>query len=253
MYIMYPFLPVENPPEWFKQIKYMRLTWYIGLGKPIPQNMNGDFLIATVTGISQTYMTISMYCPYYGINDDADIPISRNSIPTDTSFVYAEGDLPTLTGLSYRLHPSCFVVMQALPSINFELPDGGTQPSMQVAYDGEHVTQHVTGTRVYAVARDKSLVFENGNNVEVSGSSDSVVFTGAPGAGKGNVWETSPISADSLPKYQGKGLRSINGKRGKHGNVIFQGDRSVDVNNTNDPAAPGIIITPVRQSNGVSS
>ena len=250
MYIMYPFLPVESPPEWFKQIKYMRLTWLFGARKPVSQTMNGDFMVAMVTGVSQERLTIHMVCPYYDMDSEVDISIVRDSIPTNASYAYAVGDLPTITGLNYRIHPACFVLNQSFPGILFEVPSGGSQPSMQVAYDGEDITQTMTGTEVYDISLARPLPFENGNNVEVSGSSDSIVFTGAPGAGKGSTWSTAPISADSLPDYQGKGLRSINGM---HGNVIFQGDRSVDVNNTNDPAAPGIIITPVRQANGVSA
>jgi hypothetical protein len=87
---------------------------------------------------------------------------------------------------------------------------------------------------------DDILELENGHNVEISGGSDSIVFTAAAGIGKGVFPVKFYTQADNLAGKRGVGMHSINGRTG---DVLIHGDRSVEV----DTVGNTVTITAVNQ------
>jgi len=231
LYITYPFMPVESAPDWYKDVKFMRIMVTLPAMQPVASSSNGDHIVATLTAITPTAATVKVMCAIYGYTEEDpliidDIPVFTGGIPTGNSYLYTDTTLPTLSGLSCRIHPSCLAFQQRAPKLTIEGSTTGTPPNVMLEYGTGVVPQWIVADAIEAYEVDDVLWLTNGHNVEVSGSSDSVLFTGAPGAGKG-MWETDPYTrAPSYNGYLGKALRSINGHSGI---MLLQGDRSVDI------------------------
>lgn len=234
LYVSYPFMPVASAPDWFRNVKFLRVTVILPAGMPYALEANGDYIQATLIAISASTAYIRVRCPMYAWNHMYEVPVFTGGIPTGNSYVYTEEALPELSGLSYRIHPSCLVFQQIAPALKIEGPDGSQTPVMHLTdYNNGEYSQWLYFSRLYDLA-DGVLQLTNGNNVEVSGSSDSVLFTGTPGAGRG-VMQNKPYAvADNDSSFNGvlgKGLKSINGHTG---NVLLQGTGVVVVEPGND-------------------
>ena len=236
LYVSYPFMPVDVMPDWFGSVKFMRITVVLPARQPVNMQMNGDFIKATLISISQTTAQVRVECAQYGYNEVQPVDVFTGGIPYGNSYIYTDGALPTATGLSYRIHPGCLVFQQTAPALRMERWVSEQTPAMKLrlVFDNdqkiEGIPQWVASGDTGMASIEGSLVLEDGQNVEVSGSSGNVVFTGAAGAGKG-IWKDDPrdISDASYNGYRGIGLRTINGHSG---NVLIRGDRSVEI----DPA-----------------
>lgn len=231
LYVSYPFMPVDVMPDWFGNVKFMRITVVLPASQPVDLQMNGDFIKATLVSISQTTAQVRVECTQYDYDRLQSIPVFTGGIPVGNSYLYTEGALPTATGLSYRIHPGCLVFQQIAPALRMERWLSEQTPAMKLRLnivDGDkEVHQWVGNTETGMASIGSSLVIEDGQNVEVSGSSGNVVFTGAAGAGKG-IWKDDPrdTSDASYNGHRGIGMRTINGHPG---NVILRGDRSVEI------------------------
>ena len=101
---------------------------------------------------------------------------------------------------------------------------------MELEWQDPDILQYLHNTAFTPVEGTLSLV--NGRNVEVSGTSESVIFAGAQGAGAG-MFDSEPYTKlnpdtgdDSFAGVEGKALRSINGRSGT---VLIGGDKSVEI------------------------
>jgi hypothetical protein len=223
--ISYPFLPVETMPDWFRHIKYMRVSVTLPAQQPEEQTQNGDNIIATLVELGGYTSKVRVQCKTYGYDEEISVPVFTGSIPHGNSFIYTDSVLPHLTGLSYRVHPSCLMVQQEAPLLRVETYNDTTPPKMQLKYEDGDISQWLAYDIIESIL-DGILILNNGNNLEVSGSSDSIMFTGAVGAGTG-VFAAPPYTKDSsFDAFRGKALRSINGKSG---NVLISGQQSVAV------------------------
>ena len=234
LYVSYPFMPVASAPSWFRNIKFLRVTVVLPAGMPNVPEANGDYIQATLTAITASTAYIRVRCPVYSWNYMYEVPVFTGEIPTGNSYVYTDETLPESSGFSYRIHPSCLVFQQIAPALKIEGPAGYQPPVMQLTdYNNGEYSQWLYFSRLYALA-DGVLRLANGNNVEVSGSSDSVLFTGTPGAGRG-IMSAKPYAVgdndSSFDGVMGKGLKSINGHTG---NVLLQGTGAVVVEPGND-------------------
>ena len=239
LYVSYPFMPVVSTPDepqetppWFKSVKFLRVTVVLPAGMPADLSMNGDYIQATLTDLSPTTAYVKVQCPMYGWDHTYEVPVFTGGIPVGNSYLYTDETLPELSGLSYRIHPSCLVFQQIAPALKIEGPDGTMPPEMQLTnYNNGEFSQWLYFSKLYDLA-DGILRLANGNNVEVSGSSDSVLLTGTPGAGKG-VMTTKPYvtTGSSFNGVMGKGLKSINGHTG---NVLIQGTGAIVVSPGDD-------------------
>lgn len=234
LYVSYPFMPVASAPDWFRNVKFLRVTVILPAGMPDTLEANGDYIQATLTDLSSTTAYIQVKCPMYSWTHTYEVPVFTGGIPTGNSYMYTDEALPELSDLSYRIHPSCLAFQQIAPTLRIEGPDDSQTPIMRLTdYSNGEYSQWLYFSRLYDLA-DSVLRLANGNNVEVSGSSDSVLFTGNPGAGRG-VMLTRPYavkdSDSSFNGVMGKGLKSINGHTG---NVLLQGTGAVIVEPGND-------------------
>ena len=232
LYVSYPFMPVETAPSWFRNVKFLRVMVILPAGMPTTISTNGDYIQATLVDLSPDTAYIQVQCPMYSWNHTYEVPVFTGDIPTGNSYLYADTALPELSGLSYRIHPSCLVFQQVAPTMVIEGPDTPSTPVMQLTdyNDGEY-SQWLLYSKLHDLANG-ILRLANGYNVEVSGSSDSVLFTGTPGAGKGIMPSQPYYAADnSFNSVLGKGLKSINGHTG---NVLLQGTGSVVISPGDD-------------------
>lgn len=242
LYVSYPFMPVASSPSWFKSVKFMRVMVTLPASQPVTSELNGDYIVATLKTLSASQATVHVVCNTYGFEEDVTVPVFTNSVPTGNSYLYTDSALPTLSNLSYRIHPSCLVFQQTAPTLTMEVHSGNENPVVQLEYSNGVVSQWIRADKIEELQIDRVLWLANGHNVDVSGSSDTVIFTGAAGAGTG-IWDIVPYSTESttFDGYRGKALRSINGKTG---NVIIQGDLSVAVEKAETPAA-ALKVTPI--------
>ena len=227
LYVDYPFLPVASAPAWFKSIKYMRIMVTLPVCQPKVIEHNGATVSVYLKAITATDAIVHVDCLQYDYHQDLSVKIFVGSIPCGNSYLYTTEDLPVLSGLSYQIHPDCLVFQQEAPVLHMEVWNGSSSPVMTLEYNGEHDISQWLKADLVEKLMDQVLWLANGHNVEVSGSSDTVIFTGTPGAGKG-IWDTPPYSTESttFDGHRGVGLHSINGKTGQ---VFIRGDRSVDV------------------------
>lgn len=246
LYVDYPFLPVVTAPAWFKSVKYMRITVVLDAFQPTEMGRNGNFITATLTGISPTKVYVNVTCQQYSWNHDYEIDVFTGTIPSGNNYVYTDSELPTLTGLSYQIHPDCMVFQQIAPTLHMEKTTSSSSPVMQLEKGASGISQWLFADLVASELVDGVLRLANGHNVDVSGSSDTVLFTGTPGAGIGQ-WVTAPYSTEgsSFDGFRGKGLRSINGKTG---HVLITGDRSVAVDRGDGDNT--LAISPVYEDGG---
>ena len=230
--ISYPFMPVEETPAFFTAVKNMRIIIELPAMQPTVADRNGDFITAYLTGIVGSTATVHVVCHWYGYNENIDVPIVYGGIPTGNNWMYA---LDAVTWPEnapeegYRIHPACLAFQQKAPTLYIEGSTTGTPPIVTYPEDpdDEYMSPYLLDTDM--IAWEDWLELENGHNVEVSGSSDSVVFTGAVGIGKG-VFPAKPYVTDDDWSYKkGLGIRSINGLTG---DVLILGERSVDVSGT---------------------
>lgn len=243
LYVSYPFLPITSEPDdpqptpdWFRNVKYMRVMVDLPAQDPVDPGSNGDFIQATLTAISSQTVTVHVVCSVYGSyvngswvpwSKDINVPVFTGiDIPTGNSYLYTDTLLPTLTGLGYKIHPGCLVFQQSAPILQMETTAGDSPVRPSVDYTGDSIVQSGSISEAGLLWVRTALRLENGHNVEVSGSSANVVFTGAAGAGKG-TWDALPYDeGETLDGYQGKGMRSINGH---HGDVLMLYDKSVEI------------------------
>lgn len=236
--ISYPFLPVETAPAWFGSIKFMRVVVTLPAKEPLDLQKNGDYIKATLTTLAGNLAIVHVECAAYGswgmdANDqpvltpwsaNIAIPVFIGVMPYGISYIYADSQIPTIQGASWRIHPSCLVFQQEAPKVSIET--SGSAPAVELTYSDGDISQWIVADIIEDIT-DGILWLDNGHNIEVSGSSKSVLFTGAAGAGTG-TWSESPCddSSTTFDHVRGKALRSINGKTG---NVLINGEQSVKI------------------------
>ena len=227
--ISYPFMPVAVQPAFFRNVKYMRIVVILPAMQPANLSKNGDHIVATLTGFDSEYAHVRIACAAYDYDEVYDVPIVRSGIPIGNNWMYVEGDIawPSGNEEGFRIHPSCLIFQQEAPILKIEKPDSGLPPVIIQQDDDDTISPYMLDTDMFQW--DDILELENGHNVEVSGGSDSVVFTAAAGIGKGIFPVKFYTQADNLSGKRGVGMHSINGRTG---DVLIHGDRSVEVNTT---------------------
>lgn len=229
MYICYPFMTVDSIPDWFKYVKDMRIVVTLPAMQAAHMDQNRENIKITLTSISHTTAIIKLSCASYWITDkEISIPVFTNTLPGTPSFVCATEVLPTLTGLSYDIHPACLVFMQKAPVLWMEQESRNGEPYVMVELEDGVPVQKIYNTDDRRISDVLRLM--NGKNVGVTGSSSSVLFTCGVGLGSG-TYQKKPYTEDpeTFTYAQGKRLRSINGQTG---DVLISGDRSVEITNT---------------------
>lgn len=225
--ISYPFMPVASMPEFFGNVKNMRVLIELPAMQPVDNGKNGDFITAILKGFHNAdgdKARVHIVCASYGYAEDIEVPVFYGTLPTGNSWLYTDGPVPMTLDMNYRIHPSCLIFQQLAPVLHLEMPSSGLPPVDVKLEDDDVLSPYMLDTDLFTW--DDWLELVNGNNVEVSGSSDSVVFMGAAGIGRG-TFPVSPYTTDSsVNGRRGVGLRSINGLAG---NVLIQPDRSVDI------------------------
>lgn len=243
MSISYPFLPIAQQPDFFRNVKYMRVVVVLPAMQPINMNKNGDFIKAALVGIADPMIAlVRVTCPAYDYEENIQVPIFYEQMPKGYSWMYADGspEWPyNFPEEGYRIHPSCLVFQQAAPLLKIEGTTSGLPPVIIQMDDDDTVSPYMLDTDLFQY--DDTLELENGHNVEVSGNSSAIVFMAAAGIGRG-IFQAKPYTqADNLAGKRGVGMRSINGLTG---NVLMHGDRSVEVDMTGNT----VMITAVNQS-----
>lgn len=239
--ISYPFMPVAVQPAFFRNVKYMRIVVILPAGQPVNLAKNGDYIVAMLTGFDATTAHVRVTCSAYGYSENYNVPIVWSGIPTGNNWMYVEGDIEwpqDAPEAGYRIHPSCLVFQQMAPILKIEKSDSGLPPVIIQQDDDDTISPYMLDTDMFQW--DDILELENGHNVEVSGSSDSIVFTAAAGIGKGVFPVKFYTQADNLAGKRGVGMHSINGRTG---DVLIHGDRSVEV----DTVGNTVTITAVNQ------
>jgi hypothetical protein len=167
-----------------------------------PENTtNIDFIKAVITDIDNDIAKIDLYLPNYTIKH-LTIPvinISNISKPTDSeSYLLVTKDLDIMTNLYYEIHPDCLFIMQKAPVISVGIREGAI--SMDTAYTE------------YKHTYTDTIYLEDGYNVNVSGTDNSIDISAGKGLGKG-VFRKDPLNPDKPIAINAvaRGLRSING------------------------------------------
>lgn len=235
LYVSYPFMPVDSMPDWFGHVKYMRVAVTLPAMQPMALGKNGDFIKATLTTLYAMQAVVHVECAAYGViqngsvvpwETDITIPIVIGGIPVGNSYMYADRALPLLNNLNYRIHPECLLFQQMAPALRITGSTSGQPPEVTLEYASGSVSQWIAEDALEDYLIDSVLWLENGHNVEVAKTQDAIVFTGSPGAGKG-TWAEAPVTGGTTyDGFAGEALKSINGHTG---NVLLQGDKSVDV------------------------
>lgn len=197
LYISYPFLPVTVAPDFFRQVKDIRLVLELPAVDVLlgyKNNRNGNYIRVWLTGFATGGNTaakalLKVQCSQ--ISDDfieTDVPLYswEGSLPDTQSYMLCDPalleSLPTVSE-PYELNPEILVLMQTAPKLT-----------------------------KYGNALPETITVSNGYNVMASITNDMISLYGAVGVGEGTYEVNQPfaISVDT----QAQGARSINGLYG---------------------------------------
>lgn len=186
LYISYPFMPLSEPPAWFKHVKDIRLVVTLPASNIISkykksahgpvEYVEGNWYairayLKSIDMVAQT-ASIDVYCEQ--VQEDP-IPFTVNmydwtaGVPSEQSYMLIDNDLaPTaIPTAGYELQLDTLLFMQVAPALYVD-----------------------------SIKCDRQLVFGMGHNVSVSKVGDGVLFYGATGTGLGTV--SSDDSVDIL-------------------------------------------------------
>ena len=188
LYISYPFMPVENPPEFFKHVKDLRCVVTLPAADPISQVENDKCIWAQLKSIDSNEAVIQLYCNQAGGAPSwrvARIPVfmTGHNTPSMQSYVLVDEDI-SISGGKYELQPDTLLFIQEAPVIKLD-------------------TTTLTDTVTTAP----------GHNVSITKGRDGIIVYGAPGVGLG-VYTEAPDFYTVPAQLRGKGATSINGLSG---------------------------------------
>jgi hypothetical protein len=210
LYISYPFMPMSEPPKWFKHIKDIRIVVKLDAANIIFKYKNysrgettyveGNWyaIRAYLRLINLTTMQamVTVYCEQVQ-EEPIDLNINiynwTDDVPGEQSYMLIDNDLATYSedfGIplsGYELQLDTVLFMQEAPHLFVSGEDCGHNPSIAM-----------------------------GHNVNVSEVDEGVLFYGATGAGLGVCKETDADVgkevASRIPEdKQGLGITNING------------------------------------------
>ena len=201
LYISYPFLPVPTAPEFFKQVKDIRLVLELPATDVLlgyKNNRNGNYVRAWLTGFvrngqSGARATLSIQCSQLSegsIESSGDLYSWEGTLPSNQSYMLCDPalieTLPVIAeGTVYELNPEVLVLLQKAPKL---YKDGADQPLPEV------------------------IRVERGYNVIPNITNDMISFYGATNVGSGTYPINKPFHLSAATQAQG--ARSINGLRG---------------------------------------
>lgn len=201
LYISYPFLPLPQPPDFFRHIKDVRLVLELPAADLLlgyKKGMNGNYIRVWLTGFvpadgtNEAYATAEVEC--LQASDDAfdirlplavwtaGVPATQNWLMCDQELL---DDLPVFGDSDrYELNPDVLVLQQVAPVIY---------------KDGVALTD---------------LTVVNGHNVQVNLTNGQISLYGAPGVGDNVYPANTPELYQLSLALQAAGARSINGLSG---------------------------------------
>lgn len=204
MYISYPFMPIANPPDWYKNVKDIRCVVAMDASNSISQYRNGNYLRVWLVK-EGGHLGIAVRCDQHNYEDIIEVPtyVWTAGAPATSSYMLVGSffDAGAIGDGRYELQPDVLVFMQLAPRILYN--------------DVE-----ITGGTLHSY---------KGYNVSISKSPNGIMFFGAAGVGNG-AYTTDPIEALGEDQ-QGLGARSINGL---DGDVWIKGSYPVDVSIDSD-------------------
>lgn len=201
LYISYPFLPVPTAPEFFKQVKDIRLVLELPATDVLlgyKNNRNGNYVRAWLTGFARNGQTgaralLRIQCSQLSedmIESFVELYSWEGILPSNQSYMLCDpaliDTLPVISeGIVYELNPEVLVLLQKAPKL---YKDGSVQPLPEV------------------------IRVERGYNVSPTITNDTISFYGAVDVGSGTYPINQPFSLSTATQAQG--ARSINGLRG---------------------------------------
>ena len=191
LYISYPFLPVEDKPDWFNHIKDVRLTVILDAANPILGYKNASNIRVWLTGLDPAHMVASFKVRCKQMTSE-DIPVTANLVswetgsPSTGNYVVIDSAalLPTLTEVEYELNPDVLLFMQNAP----------------IMYYGAQQMPH-------------AISVKTDHNVAASLTATGISLYGAAGGGTG-VYTSVPKGMTLSEDKQSLGANSVNGTQG---------------------------------------
>ena len=74
MYISYPFMPVADPPDWYKNVKDIRCVVAMEASNSISQYRNGNYLRAWLVK-ENGHLGIAVRCDQHAYEDIIEVPV----------------------------------------------------------------------------------------------------------------------------------------------------------------------------------
>jgi hypothetical protein len=200
MYISYPFLQLDNAPDWFAHIKDIRCVITFDAVTNDAISTNGCYVRAWLTEITDTTAKIKVICSQIQEQPQEQIlqliswtawrkpkedPVIDYNPAEPQSYVLVDDDFsaPSILTDEYELNPGTLTIMQKAPAL----------------YIG-------------SIRQPIDLHFNSGNNVSVSKSNNGVLLFGGSDVGLGK-YTSDPLHVLG-PHQQGLGARNINGLDG---------------------------------------
>lgn len=247
----YPFMPnAAEKPWWADRILDMRLVITLPEAELDDQDegLNEDLIKVYLKSFSPTTATISLLSPVLPADTEVEVPVyaGRDSMPTSQSYIIVDSDFSdSESDCGTPVHPACFILLQRAPKLGFM-----TRTKVS-SIDGTSDQSDSSGqSRIDGADYSDSTVYypdrlENGNNVEIYVTGDSIVFSASPGAGTG-VYTTPPYTdVQSYSVDPSRGLRSINGLSGT---VMLANGPSVDESTSYDEPTITVRLAPSSES-----
>lgn len=197
LYISYPFMPVENPPDFYKHVKDIRCVVTVPALNPISLVENDNYIRAFLLRLDGNTARVRVICSQFGDVSGwtvIDIPVftTEQGAPGTQSYIVVDEQITVNSG-SYELQPDTLLFIQKAPYVYIsalgEPDENGYKQSGPV------------------------IDTENGNNVSITKGQNGIIIYGAPGAGLG-LYASVPGCYPVPEHLQNKGAISINGLYG---------------------------------------
>jgi len=241
LYIYHPFLPVENPPEWFSHIKDIHCTVIVDAKNYFSQyQINGNFVRVWLVSIGSYEATLRVELSQLLRDKTRNYEIQED--PENPVFPYVEvpvrikriGEYPKPTEISELTPwPNNYMLVDE----DFAVPE--LEQEYELNPDILVIMQKAPKLYVEGILQQVDMDFINGHNVSVSSTNTGVLFYGAAGAGKGvftvnKLHEFADAGIITYPLKANQecvGLRNINGL---YGSVLINGTYPVTITVTHE-------------------
>ena len=196
--VSYPFLPLTTVPGALKHIKDVRIIYILPVGDGAATSSHSLEHYAELIAITEAVASFRIVCTILNIDEQVDVPVTTgvDVVPVANSYIIV--DEPVAYTGTHRLHPDCVLFMQQAPRLSVR--------------ERTDVTKNDEATYEEPILiAGPTIAINDGHNVQASGTTAGMRFTGGVGSGKGIYTELPYNDVEPDDVKMGHGLKSING------------------------------------------